>query len=392
MIRNSKRLRRPRPSPQNRQPLSAAARIASALAALLAFTAPALALSPRPRPLLVSQSSGPHGTRAPAASFRAISADGRRVLFSSGRGQGFPGGGLFLRRINSAHTSRIAPTSGDVALADDTLVYVGRGLQLSRRGVPFHQVAPEGSSQPSLSASGRQLVFTSSASSLTDGGERQVFSRYVPLAGFRFLSRANGRSSARADGESFDPVISNDGHYVAFTSQAHNLIPAHPLSGYVSGVYLRNLKAGTTIRISPGSALAAEPSITADGSRVAFIADGSVLQYERSRGSTREVDRGGRYTPRSGPEISADGRYLAYRIATGDPDLEDLAVTDLRTGHTARIARIGRTQAGSGPIGITPDGRSIGFDTYGAGDVGNKEGFAESGQAYRIRNPLFHRR
>src|SRR5438067_1064030 len=84
------------------------------------------------------------------------------------------------------------------------------------------------------------------------------------------------------DGYSTRPSVSGDGRYVAFNSSATNLIPNASASGAATQVYVRDLQAGTTVRVAPtdgGSAddVSLRPDISGDGRYVAFVSDASNL-------------------------------------------------------------------------------------------------------------------
>lgn len=78
----------------------------------------------------------------------------------------------------------------------------------------------------------------------------------------------------QGDSRSEEPSLSADGTVVAFASYAHNLVPGD--SNSASDVFVRDLAAGTTTRVSVGSAgdqgdnTSYAPSISADGTVVAF--------------------------------------------------------------------------------------------------------------------------
>jgi hypothetical protein len=131
-----------------------------------------------------------------------------------------------------------------------------------------------------------------------------------------------------------DQAISADGRWVAFVSQATDLIPGNPLPP--GGVYVRDRQDGTTTAIPwvDGRAFrqgfaAFEPTISSDGGVVAFtvivslrgtgIAGGSnttpyVLAWDRLTNATEvvSIDGSGRPVPGWQPSISADGRFVAY--------------------------------------------------------------------------------
>src|SRR5918912_353525 len=60
-----------------------------------------------------------------------------------------------------------------------------------------------------------------------------------------------GPKGAQADSEGADPSISADGRFVAFDSDATNLI--HGDTNGAEDVFVRDLQAGTTVRASVGA-------------------------------------------------------------------------------------------------------------------------------------------
>ncbi|MCU7728519.1 hypothetical protein ODJ79_32815 [Actinoplanes sp. KI2] len=80
--------------------------------------------------------------------------------------------------------------------------------------------------RPAISADGRFVAFTSGQHGLVpnDGNGRwDVFVRDVQTGGIELASSAD--DGTQATGESRDPSISADGRFVAFTSYAQNLVP-----------------------------------------------------------------------------------------------------------------------------------------------------------------------
>ena len=97
--------------------------------------------------------------------------------------------------------------------------------------------------------------------------------------------RASGAAGAVADGAGSDgPILSADGHVVAFFSRAKTFSPEHP-GGAVSEVYVRDLAARVTTLVSradgAGGAVADEDSypigLSGDGDRVLFLSSAPAL-------------------------------------------------------------------------------------------------------------------
>jgi Tol biopolymer transport system component len=244
----------------------------------------------------------------------SISADGRFVAFQSlsidlvpGDRNGLPD--VFVRDLQTATTTRVSVDAG--------------GLD------------PNGGSvRPSISADGRYVAFDSSANDLVPGDGNStldVFRRDV-LAGTTTRVSVD-TSGGDPDQECTDPSISADGRYVAFDSFASDLVPGDGNSN--RDIFQRDVQAGTTSRVSVDTGGADPngysdtPSISGDGRYVAFhslasdliAADSNgtedVFVRDRVLGRTVRVSQDLRHGQASGasinPEISGDGRYVAFQ-------------------------------------------------------------------------------
>ncbi|MGA3294990.1 MAG: hypothetical protein ABSE45_13530 [Candidatus Acidiferrales bacterium] len=116
------------------------------------------------------------------------------------------------------------------------------------------------SSEPSLDSAGTHVAYTSSASNLVNyvavaGGTRQVYwqmpcttttttSCTTTNAPILVSLSADGTSAGNAD--SYNPVISPDGQYVAFVSLATNLVSNPLVNGVTPQVYIRTICSGVT--------------------------------------------------------------------------------------------------------------------------------------------------
>src|SRR5687768_15225803 len=142
------------------------------------------------------------------------------------------------------------------------------------------------SSLPVVSADGRFVVFQSDASNLTAdidaNAATDIFVRDLVNGTTALVSVATG-VAATGNGSSFSTnvAISADGRYVAFESEATNLVAGVTDTNAVADVFVRDTQAGTTRLVSHanGSLTTAAnegsffPVMTPDGSFIAFQSD-----------------------------------------------------------------------------------------------------------------------
>jgi TolB protein len=264
--------------------------------------------------------------------------------------------------------------------------------------------------EPAISADGRFVAFTSRADDLVAGDTNGLPDTFVRDRQAGATRRVNvGPGGAQADAFTFAPAISGDGRFVAFQSEAATLV-AGDTNG-AADVFVRDQRAGATERVSVSSGEAqgdgpsGQPSISADGRRVAFTTratnlvpgDASprddVLVRDRRAGTTRRVNvRSGGGGQANGvssqPAISADGRVVAFlssatNLVRGDTNrAADVFVRDLATGGATRRASVtsagGQADGGSSNPAVSGDGRSVAFDSTAANLVaGDSNGAAD---------------
>ena len=133
---------------------------------------------------------------------------------------------------------------------------------------------------PAMSADGRFVAFYSDASNLVTGdtnGARDVFVRDLQMSETTRVSVSS--AGAEANGDSFAPAISADGRYVAFASAASNLVDRD--TNDANDVFIRDRQTNTTTRVSVGvdgaqaNGGSDQPSLSGDGRLVAFTSAAS---------------------------------------------------------------------------------------------------------------------
>ena len=297
-------------------------------------------------------SVGPGGAQADGRSSGvALSPDGRYVAFASFAANLAPGStngrhNIYLRDRSAGATERVSVGPGGAAgndssfdaavSADGLLVAFGsyatnlvpgddnmrpdifardRGAGATERA----NVAPDGaqanddSDSPGLSADGRFLAFRSAATNLVAGDTNlygDVFVRDRRAGTTERVSVSSG--GAEGDANSYRPVISADGQFVAFVSDATNLVPGDT-NGHAD-VFVRDLAAGRTERVSLGPG-GAQGNGDSGYVGLAISGDGRLRRFrlgrqqpgpgrhQRPRGRVRARPPGGHYRagePRAG--------------------------------------------------------------------------------------------
>lgn len=253
------------------------------------------------------------------------------------------------------------------------------------------------SSSPSISADGRFVVFHSEATNLVPNdtnGHTDVFLHdRLNFTTIRVSLTQNGGQTA--NGDSFGGVISADGLYVAFRSDATN-IPSNPDTNGVADIFRWDSTLGTVRRISVAND-GNEPnqesvgaSISEDGRYVAFYTksdnvvaagvdtngDYDVYLRDVFLSTTVLVSRSSSGVPgnlgSSQPSVSRDGRYVAFKssatnLVPGDSNaVADVFRHDLQNGMTVRVSVSTAGAQGnrvSEAPAISGDGRYVVFES-----------------------------
>lgn len=231
---------------------------------------------------------------------------------------------------------------GDTNLASDVFVHDRRTGVTSRVSVSSAGSQGNGSSGfAAISSDGRYVAFTSGASNLVAGDTNDAADVFVRDRRTGRTTRVSldsrGRQTNSAS-ESSGPAISAHGRFVAFTSNASNLVPHD--TNELPDVFVRDLRTGRTTRVSVNS-----------------------------RGRQAAGDRTGNGS--NAPSISANGRFVAFHSAAsnlvrGDTNrVFDIFVRDRKTKRTRRVSVSSRGRQANaesfGPPSISPDGRFVAF-------------------------------
>jgi Tol biopolymer transport system component len=305
----------------------------------------------------------------------AVSKDGRYVAFTSNSDNLVPRDtdhayDAFVRDVQKGRTSRVS---------------------LSTMGAqPDQDIF-----SPAISGDGQYVAFESDASTLVRGdtnGRDDVFVHSLAQGWTRRVSVS--ASAAQADGHSYTPRLSEHGRYVAFASLADNLVSGD--TNNFSDIFVKDRSSGTVSLVSvgrngrPANGGSGSPSISPDGRFVAFESEASnlvrgdtngvddVFVRDMVSGTTRRASvssEGTQADAASGQaSVSADGRFVAFEspasnlVSADTNGVSDIFVRDLVSHATVR-ASVSATGAEAGrmsfgPPSLSADGRFVAFWSY----------------------------
>jgi len=241
---------------------------------------------------------------------------------------------------------------------------------------------------PSISVDGRYVAFYSSASNLVADDTNEYYDTFVHDIQTGETTRVSVASDGtQGNGISLYPLISADGRYVVFTSNASNLVAGYVTYG-ASDIFVHDTQTGATTLVSvtsdgiQGNNGSGSASISADGRYVAFISLASnlvmsdtngtrdIFVHDTQAGTTTRVNVASDGNGNAYPSISADGRYVAFisyatNLVAGDTNKAgDIFVHDTQTGKITRVSVASDGTQGNGSSSypsISADGRYVAF-------------------------------
>jgi hypothetical protein len=344
---------------------------------------------------------------------QSISADGRYVVFSSwssnlvsGDTNGYQD--VFVHDRQTGETNLVSVASDGTQ--GDNYSYGGE-----------------------ISGDGRFVAFISAASNLDVGdtfGWEDVFVRNLQTQTTERISVA--ADGGWGNGHSNYVTISSDGRYVAFHSYASNLVIGDN-NGF-DDVFIRDRQTGTTEIVSKrsdgtqGNGNSFYQSMSADGRYIAFTSQATnlvagdtnnsrdIFVRDQVTGAIERVSVASNGTQSNSDSntlwhsMSSDGEHVAFwssasNLVSGDTNgVDDIFVHDRQTGETTRVSISSSGEEGDGISGntysspsISADGRFVAFasaasnlvsgDTNGKWDVFVHDNNAVSG--YSISGHVF---
>lgn len=224
-----------------------------------------------------------------------------------------------------------------------------------------NRLSTSGTGGVAISADGRFIAFASNAFNLVPNDTNKqddIFVRDMVTGTTEIISTNSQGNRTEATGSSTEPDISDDGRYVVFQSISSKLVPDDTNIDF--DIFVKDRQTGKTTRVSTDSA-------------------------GRQGTYTTDADTGvGAFSP----SISGDGRYVAFRsrfnnLVPGDTNgYNDIFVKDLQTNQIRLVSTDSAGNPSNGtsydPV-ISSDGRYVAFasaasnlvenDVLGAPDV-----------------------
>ena len=324
-----------------------------------------------------------------------LSFDGRFVVFESLASNLVPGdtnavSDVFFHDRQTGTTERISKSSS--------------GVQGNRA-----------SDMASMTPDGRFVSFDSDATNLVSGDTNDTFDIFVYDRVDATLERVSlAHDGSEANGASITSSLSDDGRFVAFDSIASNLVPGDTNDSLDVFVYARDTGAVERISVSDDGSEAVggtstRPVISSDGRFVAFVSEAfnlvpndfngrsDIFVYDRDNNTIERVSVHSDGTEANAGSassdsfsnalaISDDGRFVAFHsdatnLVDGDTNgVRDIFVHDRQNGTTERVSVAsdgtqGNALSSGTNLGLTDflslssDGRFVGFHSLASNIV-----------------------
>ena len=320
----------------------------------------------------------------------SASADGRLVVFSSA-----------ATNIVGGHTANAT----DVFVFDR---WAATTTRVNRSSSGVFPLAGYSSGAPQISADGRFVVYDSQAGNLVVGDTNAHSDVFVFDMQTSVTTRASVTSAgAQATLDSFGPAVSPDGRFVAFYSDAPDLVAGD--SNGAQDVFVHERQAATTTLVSiasdgtPGNGRSYEPAISANGRFVAFRSAASTLVAgdtnlyddiflrDTQAATTVRISVSSAGAQSNGDSrsvaMSADGHLLVFEsdatnlVADDSNGVTDIFLHDSLTGATTRVSLASdgsNANGNSSHPSISADGRTIAFQSDASNIVaGDSGGFTD---------------
>jgi len=228
----------------------------------------------------------------------------------------------------------------------------------------------------SISADGRYVVFDSIASNLVTDDNNETWDIFLrDRLNETTIRVSHSSQDTDSDGASIDPVISDDGTVVVFSSSATNLVDDD--TNQVADIFRMDLISDSLVRISVNRDLQEAnndndaPDVSADGRFIVYESNATNLSadndsngatdiylYDSQTGLTELVSVNSEEEQGNGisrnPSVSDDGRYVVFEshsanlVADDTNEASDIFMRDRELGMTYRLSLSNRGEQANG--------------------------------------------
>lgn len=268
--------------------------------------------------------------------------------------------------------------AGDTNAVRDIFLFDSQNSLVRRLNVSQQGAQANGNSNtPAISSDGRYVAFSSEASNLVLGDTNAFSDIFVVDTLTGAITRDSVSSAgAQANGSNFKPALSADGRYLVWESTATNLVTSPQVTPGAPQIYRRDRTTGVTVLVSqsnggaPGNAASLQAAISGNGQYVAFASDATNLVTGDTNGVRdvflrdvtaattirASVASGGAQAngasrapainrnPSVVAGVEADGRYVVFgseasNLVAGDTNgVSDIFVFDRVAATTTRLS------------------------------------------------------
>ncbi|MCB9434604.1 MAG: PD40 domain-containing protein [Ardenticatenaceae bacterium] len=260
--------------------------------------------------------------------------------------------------------------------------------------ININNSSPNGNSfRPTFSGNGRYITFYSDASDLVADDDNSVKDIFVYDRETRIMERITRHyDGSIVDGDSMNPVMNENGRFVAYYSWATKLVTDD--NNGLRDVFVYDRQAGSTERVSlasdgsEGNGTSLWPAINDNGRFVAFQSDATnlvdndhnlsfdVFVHDRDSGETSRVSVSSSGSEGNAmsldPSLSGDGRFVTFyswanNLVNSDTNLvRDVFAHDQQTGETILVSTdhdaVQANDASETPV-ISRNGRFVAFES-----------------------------
>jgi Tol biopolymer transport system component len=284
----------------------------------------------------------------------------------------------------------------DVFVYDRWLGQLSR-VSVSDEGKPGNQ----NSSMPAISADGRYVAFSSSATNLVPNDNNKVADIFVYDRSLQKIVRVSvNPQGPESNAPAFNPILSKDGRYVAFESEATNLVMDD--TNNVSDIFVYDTQTQGLQRVSisstgvAGNGASFAAALSSDGNAVAFDSVATKLSPQdtnlfsdvfvhdlqtgqttlASVASSGEIGNGNSFAP----SLSSDGRYVVFEsdatnlVSNDTNGTTDVFIRNLSFQETALVSITAEGEIGNADSflpTISADGQAVTFLSFASNLISN---------------------